>query len=191
MSEGDSNLQKLLDGEFDAEQIASDPVLSSLAERIYGVTIEPITPTKGSQQPSQMTAEVTEVAPPTSLLVEVVEGQASPSAPTAPGTPNLPPVVEPQSSKKKSGLLFKLSGLGFLIGLLNMGGVLGMAFGSVCKPVAGYDVCPGDGANRINWLDIHNITNGKGWSEVYPFGVPDYALIVGCIIMMLLTRPKK
>ena len=46
MSEGDSNLQKLLDGEFDAEQIASDPVLSSLAERIYGVTIEPITPTK-------------------------------------------------------------------------------------------------------------------------------------------------
>ena len=100
MSEGDSNLQKLLDGEFDAEQIASDPVLSSLAERIYGVTIEPITPTKGSQQPSQMTAEVTEVAPPTSLLVEVVEGQASPSAPTAPRTPNLPPVVEPQSSKK-------------------------------------------------------------------------------------------
>ena len=48
MSEGDSNLQKLLDGEFDAEQIASDPVLSSLAERIYGVTIEPITPTKAS-----------------------------------------------------------------------------------------------------------------------------------------------
>ena len=53
------DLQKLLDGEFDAEQIASDPVLSSLAERIYGVTIEPITPTKGSQQPGQMTAEVT------------------------------------------------------------------------------------------------------------------------------------
>ena len=72
-----------------------------------------------------------------------------------------------------------------------MGGVLGMAFGSICKPVAGYNVCPGDGANRINWLDIHNITNGQGWSEVYPFGIPDYALIIGCIMMMLLTRPKK
>ena len=75
-------------------------MLSSLAERIYGVTIEPITPTKGSLPPNQMTAEVTEVAPPTSLLVEVVEGQASPSTPTAPGIPNLPPVVEAQSGKK-------------------------------------------------------------------------------------------
>ncbi len=191
MSEGDSNLQKLLDGEFDAEQIASDPVLSSLAERIYGVTIEPITPTKGSQSSGEMTSVITEVAPPTSLLVEVVEGQASPSANMDTGMPALPPVIGQQSSKKKSGLLFKLSGLGFLVGALNMGGVLGMAFGSVCKPVAGYNVCPGEGANRINWLDIHNITNGQGWSEVYPFGIPDYALIVGTIIMMFLTRPKK
>ena len=117
MSEGDSNLQKLLDGEFDAEQIASDPVLSSLAERIYGVTIEPITPTKGSQSSSGMTSVITEVAPPTSLLVEVVEGQASPSANMDTGMPALPPVIGQQSSMKKSGLLFKLSGDFFCLAL--------------------------------------------------------------------------
>ncbi len=48
MEEGSSRLQQLLDGEFDAEQIASDPVLASLAERIYGVTIEPIIASKPS-----------------------------------------------------------------------------------------------------------------------------------------------
>ena len=36
MSEDDSRLKELLDGKLSPQQIADDPVLASLAERIYG-----------------------------------------------------------------------------------------------------------------------------------------------------------
>ena len=36
MGEDDSRLKELLDGRLSAEEIAEDPVLASLAERIYG-----------------------------------------------------------------------------------------------------------------------------------------------------------
>ena len=36
MSEDDSRLKELLDGKLSAQEIADDPVLASLAERIYG-----------------------------------------------------------------------------------------------------------------------------------------------------------
>ena len=186
MEEGSSRLQQLLDGEFDAEQIASDPVLASLAERIYGVTIEPIIPSKPSASITDASGDITEIAPPTSLMVEVVEGQAPSTLP--PLHKELPPLPV----KKKRGIMFKLGFLSLFVSVSNMAGLFGIALGSVCtEPVGSIGLCPTEGANRINWLDIQNIFNGQGWSEVYPFGIPDYALLAGSIVLMLLFSRKK
>ena len=186
MDGGSSRLQQLLDGEFDAEQIASDPVLASLAERIYGLTIEPLAPSKPSTPMMGLSGEITEIAPPTSLMVEVVEGQA-PSI--------LPPLHKDISSlpkKKKRGLMFKVGLSSLLVSVANMAGLFGMVLGSMCvEPIGSRGLCPTGGANRINWLDIQNIVNGQGWSEVYPFGIPDYALLAGSILLLLLFRRKK
>ena len=51
MSTHDDKVKRLLDGEIDQEEIASDPILASLAERIFGLNIEPITPRKPSHEP--------------------------------------------------------------------------------------------------------------------------------------------
>ncbi len=186
MEEGSNRLQQLLDGDFDAEQIASDPVLASLAERIYGLTIEPLTPSKPSTQISGLGGDITEIAPPTSLMVEVVEGQASSTLPP------LTKVIPPLPQKKKRGIIFKLGFLSLLISISNMAGLFGMVLGKLCiEPVGSTGLCPTEGANRINWLDIQNIFNGQGWSEVYPFGIPDYALLAGSILLMLLFSRKK
>ena len=186
MEEGNSRLQQLLDGEFDAEQIASDPVLASLAERIYGLTIEPLTPSKPSAPMMGTSGEITEIAPPTSLMVEVVEGQAPSILP--PLHKELPPLPD----KKKRGLMFKVSLLSLFVAVANMAGLFGIVLGRLCtEPIGSSGLCPTEGANRINWLDIQNIFNGQGWSEVYPFGIPDYALLTGSIVMLLLFGRKK
>lgn len=186
MDGGGSRLQQLLDGEFDAEQIASDPVLASLAERIYGLTIEPITPSKPSAPIMGLSGEITEIAPPTSLMVEVVEGQAPSTLP--PLHKEMPPLPE----KKRRGLLFKVGLVSFFVSVANMAGIFGMALANICvEPIGSRGLCPTEGANRINWLDVHNLTNGQGWSEVYPLGIPDYALLAGSILLLLLFRRKK
>ena len=187
MDEGGNRLQQLLDGEFDAEQIASDPVLASLAERIYGLTIEPLNPSKPTNQISSVSGDITEIAPPTSLLVEVVEGQAPSEV-----IPEFEKVMPPLPEKKKRGIMFKFGLLTLFVSLSNMAGLFGIALGSFCKEPAGSTgMCPTEGANRINWLDVQNIFNGQGWSEIYPFGIPDYALLAGSILLILLFGRKK
>ena len=44
MSDIQERLQKLLDGELDAAEVAEDPALASLADRLYGIKITPVQP---------------------------------------------------------------------------------------------------------------------------------------------------
>ena len=44
MTSSNDLLKKLLAGDFSPEEIAGDPVLVSLADRIYGIKISPVTP---------------------------------------------------------------------------------------------------------------------------------------------------
>ena len=58
MDAHDDKVKRLLDGVIDEAEIAADPVLASLAERIFGLNIEPITPTKPSQSTGLPEVEV-------------------------------------------------------------------------------------------------------------------------------------
>ena len=74
MSGHDDKVKRLLDGEIDEEEIASDPVLSSLAERIFGLNIEPITPSKPTQESGLPEVEVVTAKTNLDSMIEVVPG---------------------------------------------------------------------------------------------------------------------
>ena len=46
MTSVQERLQQLLDGELDAAELAEDPTLASLADRLYGIKIQPVAPKK-------------------------------------------------------------------------------------------------------------------------------------------------
>ena len=72
MSTHDDKVKRLLDGEIDEAEIAADPILASLAERIFGLNIEPITPTKPSQEIAGPEVEVVAEVTNADSMVEVI-----------------------------------------------------------------------------------------------------------------------
>ncbi len=181
LSTHDEKLQRLLDGEIDEAEIASDPVLSSLAERIFGLVIEPITPSKPSQMNDISGDGSATDGSPMMSMVEVIPG-----AIPAP-LPNISPVIEtPVNVPKKSRVFSKFIALSSLI--ISTANVFG-AFGflnSNCTAVK----CT-DSATRINWIDVYNIGNEQGWSLPFPtMGIPDY-VAVGCSLVLILLVFKR
>ena len=73
MSSVQERLQQLLDGELDPSEIADDPTLVSLADRLYGIKIAAVQPVKArdAQELLGGAAPVTEVAPPTDMLFQI------------------------------------------------------------------------------------------------------------------------
>jgi hypothetical protein len=192
MSSEQDKLNRLLSGDFSPDEIANDPMLVSLAERIYGIKIDPVITTKPrdfvSSAADGLPIEVTEVAPPTDMLIEVI-GDLAPALPL----PNmeLPPLtaIPPLAVKKNKGFQrIVLAGLGFV--LLNLVGVWSYVFGNLCK--AG-DLCPTDGYTRINLMEIYKVNSGYGWSEPVQtgaYGLPDIVAVVVFGIALLMTMRK-
>jgi hypothetical protein len=186
MTSTSERLQQLLDGELDPAEIADDPTLVSLADRIYGIKIAPVQPIKARDLSSASPASgITEVAPPTHMLVEVIEPEAPAIQIPAP-LPDLPP--EPQIDKARRPIIpISL----FAISLLNLVGVFGYLLGSLCDPS---DLCPNEGYSRINWASIHQITNGNGWSLTIlegSFGIPDLVAIICSLILVVFFSGRK
>ena len=179
----DDKVKRLLDGEIDEAEIAADPVLASLAERIFGLNIEPITPSKPSQAPANPAVEVVPAVTSNEPMIEVIPG-AAPAAPAPMPLPNLPKIPEQES--KKGGFLKIFGGLSLVVGVANIFG----AFGFLNSQCSG-DKCTTD-ATRINWLDVHNIGNEMGWSLPFPeLGIPDYVAIASSILVLIVAFRKK
>ena len=191
MTSSNDLLKKLLAGDFSPEEIAGDPVLVSLADRIYGIKIAPITPVKPRDiQPNEIAAAapVTEVAPPTDMLIEVI-GDIAPATPLPMPVVDMAVVAEVTESKKSKSLgRLVMAGLGFVV--LNLFGVWSYVFGSMCESG---DLCPTEGYTRINLMDIYKIDSGYGWSEPVQagiYGIPDIVAVVVLCTALLLTMRK-
>lgn len=189
MSSNKELLNRLLSGDFSPEEIADDPILVSLAERVYGIKIDPVTTSKPRDFVSHTgVTEVTEVAPPTDMLIEVI-GDIAPASPLPEmGLPELAPLVV--AEKKKSGMLKKLVFAGFGFVILNLFGVWSYVVGSFCQSG---DLCPVDGYTRINLMEIYKINTGYGWSEPVQtgaYGIPDIAAVVILAVALLALRRK-
>jgi hypothetical protein len=176
MSSDKELLNRILSGDFSPDELAGNPILVSLAERVYGIKIDPVKMTKPRDfvEP-ELATEITEVAPPTDMLIEVI-GDIAPAIPVA--NMDLPPLAIPPvvEVKKKNGLRnIVLAGFGFVI--LNLFGVWSYVLGSLCPPG---DLCPTNGFTKINLMDIYRVNTGNGWSEPVQsgvFGIPDIVAI--------------
>ena len=179
MSSHDEKVKRLLDGEIDEAEIAADPMLASLAERIFGLNIEPIIPTKPSQSTGLPAVEVITAITSADPMIEVVPGNAPIPAPL-PAVLPLPGTVP--ATGKWNGMLkiFSLSTL--VISVANIFGAFGF-LNSQCNT----DKCS-SGATRINWAGFNNFSNELGWSNPFPeIGIPDYVAVITSIILLILA----
>ena len=163
MSSVQERLQQLLDGELDPSEIADDPTLVSLADRLYGIKIAAVQPVKARDAQDLLggAAPVTEVAPPTDMLVEVIGTVGAPAV-AAPVPVPLPEVqldLPPVPAAKKSPVRFVFLG-GLLVVVLNLFGVFSSLFNGTCEP----DVCRGPEQTRLNLMSPHLIGESDGWS---------------------------
>lgn len=190
MKSSRDKLQQLLDGDLSPEDIADDPALVSLADRLYGIKITAARPKKARDMvdmpPSN--ADVTEVAPPTDMLIEVI-GDIAPSSPAElpPLGDDLPPIAPLPATS--GGSKFPLFALGTLLILVvaNLLGLLHSVFGSGCLES---DLCPSDGYTKMNLASLHELGTGMGWSLPYPdgpFGIPDIVAIVALLAAMVIA----
>ena len=191
MTSSNDLLKKLLAGYFSPEEIAGDPVLVSLADRIYGIKISPVTPVKprdAQSIDSAIAAPITEVAPPTDMLIEVI-GDIAPVTALPMPSAEIPVAAEVRVAKKSNNLARLLMvGLGAVV--LNLFGVWSSVFGSMCE--AG-DLCPTDGYTRINLMEAYKINTGYGWSEPVQtgiYGIPDIVAVVVLTGALFLSMRK-
>ncbi|MEC8681628.1 MAG: hypothetical protein VXY14_06175 [Candidatus Thermoplasmatota archaeon] len=163
MSSVQERLQQLLDGELDPSEIADDPTLVSLADRLYGIKIAAVQPVKARDAQDLLggAAPVTEVAPPTDMLVEVIGTVGAPAvaAPVPLPVPEVQLDLPPVPAGKKSPVRFVFLG-GLLVVVLNLFGVFSSLFNSTCEP----NVCRGPEQTRLNLMSPHLIGESDGWS---------------------------
>jgi hypothetical protein len=198
MSEMRDKLQQLLDGELDPSDIADDAALVSLADRLYGIKIAPVKPVKARDFVSAgINQSVTEVAPPTDMLIEVIAPIGLPNA-------NLPHLDMPDLPNAKSGSskilkVFSISSL--LLVIVNIFGLLSNILGPLCDI---NDNCRGSEQTRINLMSIHKIGSTEGWSysvlndqmsgvggSLGGIGIPDIVALTVLVIISFMVFRKK
>jgi hypothetical protein len=199
------DLRRLLDGDVDAEELANNPTLASIAERVYGINIEPMKISKPSQMSGVASVSSTVSTPvgelstdPLDLMVEVVEGDF-PLAGVGSPSMDLPGLLPPVPGIKPVGVEDSNSGFGkirmgvlsiLFLEILNLFGVFGTLFGTVCSS----GICPTVGRTRINLLSIGDIGSGYGWSEPLQagsIGIPDIVAIIGLLAIFVVMTKRK
>ena len=191
MSDIQERLQKLLDGELDAAEVAEDPALASLADRLYGIKIQPVQPKKLRDFEDQTTAPSAPL-PATDMMIEVIGDVAleHPPAPSAELPPiSTMPIAGDSKNKKSFGLMSYASLLGLLTVLANMFGYLHTLVGSMCT-----NACSNEGHTKMNLLEIYRLDSINGWSLPVTegvVGIPDVVAVVSLIVMMFLLRKKQ
>ena len=185
-------LRRLLDGDVDHGTLADNPMLASIAERAYGISVKPISMSK----PSQIDVgdgEGSVAAPsgedPLDLMIEVVDGAPPPVIGMGDAVSGL------GSDSRSLGLLFWSVVILLISEIANLFGVFGALFGGMCsEPVGSIGSCPVDGSTRINLLSIGQINSGWGWAEPIQsgsFGIPDIVAIVGLLLVILTMKMRK
>ena len=190
MSDIQERLQKLLDGELDAAEVAEDPALASLADRLYGIKIKPVQPKK-LRDFEETTALPSAPLPATDMMIEVI-GDVALDIPPAPAA-NLPlpsplPEAKDSASKKSFGAVSYVSMLALFAVVMNMFGYFHSLVGSMCT-----NACANEGHTKINLLDIYRLDSINGWSLPVTegvIGIPDIVACFGLLGIIFAMRKK-
>ena len=190
MSDIQERLQKLLDGELDAAEVAEDAALASLADRLYGIKIQPVQPKKLRDFHDPVSTPSAPL-PATDMMIEVI-GDVALAHPPAPAAelPALAPIptIPENKGAKKFGLASYASIVGLLLVVANMLGYLHTLVGSMCT-----NACENEGHTKMNLLEIYRLDSINGWSLPITdgvLGIPDVVAILGLMATMLLFRKK-
>ena len=182
MTSVQERLQQLLDGELDAAELAEDPTLASLADRLYGIKIQPVTPKKlrNFENPALPSAPL----PSTDMMIEVIGDVALEHlpAPTVelPSPSELAPLPQIPTKSKSFGVLSYLSITGLVFVIANMFGAFSKFVGSACTTA-----CSEEGNTKMNLMEIYRLDSIDGWSKPVTegvFGIPD---IVACLTLLI------
>ncbi len=190
MSDIQERLQKLLDGELDAAEVAEDPALASLADRLYGIKIKPVQPKK-LRDFEETTALPSAPLPATDMMIEVI-GDVALDIPQAPAA-NLPlptslPEAKDSATKKSFGAVSYASLMALFAVVMNMFGYLHSLVGSMCT-----NACANEGHTKINLLDIYRLDSINGWSLPVTegvIGIPDIVACLGLVAVIFTMRKK-
>lgn len=201
MSKSQDELIRLLDGKIDAAELARNPTLASIADRVYGVKIDPsVKPKKARDlldQPQTVQAtQIEQTSNPMDLMVEYVADSSQPTLPVPQPmeiSETLPsPVIpdEPVLQKKKRSIFFYFFGIDFIAVIANLFGAFSFLGGSCLEG----DLCPVDGYTRLNLLDFWKVDTGEAWSLPITqgsYGIPDIVAISVLFILLMATIRKK
>ena len=190
MSLPDDQLRRLLDGEIDAGELAGDRVMASIADRVFGVKVDPAVRPVKPRDAAAMGQEPGAPGPAQpEMLVEIIPGGGAP-LPTMEAPPiggALPALEKPAAIKRRrKGLVF-VGLLGLAAALVNV--FVGMGeFIPTCDPSV--HVTCGQSL-KLNWLDAYKTAEHIAWGPTGVWGIPDMVATGASALLMLFGLKKR
>ena len=179
MSQDDEGLKDLLDGKLSADDLEDDPMLSKLAERIYGEDfLEAMGLSRGDAQ--RALSESLHDDEDDDLLVEVIPGS---------DLEDIDPFDHPiHEDLPDAGGTRGVGGL--VAGVVVVGAAVANMFGamSFLGGSCSGGGCPSDGHTRLNWASSGNFDSGWGWSPSLldgSYGIPDILMITLGVLILI------
>ena len=180
MADDDNRLKELLDGNLSPEEIADDPVLASLAERIYGTDfLDRVGITRGETKRA-LVEQFSEIEG-DDLLIDVMpdDGAMLPMPEDMPPNPSLDSDAEVYADgRSMKHKLFLMSGLSGLIAILVN---LFYGFGNILSGCAAEVHSTCSTSMKLNWAEFHRMDEHIAWSPTGSIGIPDVILVLICL----------
>ena len=180
MSDDKSRLKELLDGKLSAQEIAEDPVLASLAERMYGSEFLDGVGISRGETKRALAEQFSEIEGDDLLIDEMPQGGLPLPMPSEmPPNPSNEEVIDVTGDKRSVTQKLRMFGgsLGFIAVIVNMFYGFGN-FLSVCAS----DVHSTCGESmKLNWIDFFRTDEHIAWSPTGSIGIPDVIVALFCI----------
>jgi len=186
MGEDDNRLKELLDGKLSAQEIADDPVLASLAERIYGSDFLDQVGISRGETKRALADQFSEIEG-DDLLIDVLpdDGMPLPMPEDMPPNPSFDDEMEQGSSQ---GMMAKLNVAAGVSGVIAILVNLFYGFGNFltgCTDTMHIN-CSITPRMKLNWMDFFRMDEPIAWSEVGSIGIPD--VLLGLICLLCIVR---
>ena len=185
MGEDENRLKELLDGKLSAQEIADDPVLASLAERIYGTDfLNQVGISRGDTKRA-LVEQFSEIDG-DDLLIDVLpdDGMDLPMPEDMPPNPSYDDEFTEGASRGTMAKLNIVAGASGAIAILVN---LFYGFGNFLTGCtdAMHSTCSVTPRMKLNWIDFFRMDEQIAWSEVGAIGIPDALLGLVCLLCIV------
>ena len=180
VSDDKSRLKELLDGKLSPQEIAEDPVLASLAERMYGSEFLDGVGISRGETKRALAEQFSEIDGDDLLIDEMPEGGLPLPMPSdMPPNPSNEEVVDVFTSNRT--ITQKLRIFGGSVGVIAI--IVNMFYGfgnflSVCGEAV-HTTC-GE-SMKLNWIDFFRMDEHIAWSPTGSIGIPDVIVALFCV----------